>query len=109
MTGLRNFSLPTPSRTASISGGRKRSSAGSANEPYIVLSEGIREDEVIRGLTTAVAGVVDESEKAGVVEKEIERLWNKESRRIRKDLEKIERRRVEEEEKKRMDELAFKD
>lgn len=107
-TSLRNFSLPTPSRTPSMSNiNGRRKSAGNAND-YMVLSEGVREDEIIRGLTSAYVGS-GEKDKGGVVEKEIERLWERELRRVRKEVERRERKKVEEQEKRRMDELAFDD
>ncbi|KAG8878813.1 AAA ATPase [Tulasnella sp. 332] len=104
-TSLRNFSLPTPP-SMSGGGGAGRRKASSANEPFMVLSEGVREDEVVRGLISSTIGISSEK-KAGLVEREIESLWERECKRVRKEVERRDRKKVEDEEKRRMDDLAF--
>ncbi|KAG8895755.1 AAA ATPase [Tulasnella sp. 403] len=100
---FQSFSLSTPSRSTSASGGGRKASAG---ELCVSLSEGVREEEVVRGLTSATTA---SSEKNGVVEREIQRLWDGENRRTKKDVEKRERKLAEAAKRDAMEALAFTD
>ncbi|KAG8948515.1 AAA ATPase [Tulasnella sp. 424] len=98
---IRSTSLGTPSRSVSSSGGgRKR-----VCDPCVVLSESVREEEVVRGLTTPVAA--DKGMTAQ--EKEVERVWTRELKRVTKEVEKRERKKVEEREKDAIRARAFED
>ncbi|KAG8990159.1 AAA ATPase [Tulasnella sp. JGI-2019a] len=104
---MKSFSLPTPPSMSGGSGSGRRKASSAKTEPFMVLCEGVREDEVVRGLITSTTGVSSSEKKAGVVEKEIESLWERECRRLKKEVEKRERRKIEDEEQRRMNELAF--
>ncbi|KAG9008462.1 AAA ATPase [Tulasnella sp. 427] len=92
----------TPSsRSVSASGGgRKR-----VSDPCVILSETVREDEVVRGLTTPASA----DKGMSVQEKEVERVWTRELKRVAKEVEKRERKRVEELEKEAIRARAFED
>lgn len=99
---IRSTSLHgTPSRSVSASGGgRKR-----VCDPCVVLSETIREEEVVRGLTTPASA----DKGMSVQEKEVERVWTRELKKVGKDVEKRERKQVEEREKEAIRARAFED
>ncbi|KIO30306.1 hypothetical protein M407DRAFT_20576, partial [Tulasnella calospora MUT 4182] len=98
---IRPTSFGTPSRSVSASGGgRKR-----VCEPCVVLNETIREEEVVRGLTTP--GSPDKG--MTTQEKEVERVWTRELKKVGKDEEKRERKQVEERERDAVRARAFED
>ncbi|KAG8908708.1 AAA ATPase [Tulasnella sp. 417] len=99
---IRSISLHgTPSRSVSGSGGgRKR-----VCDPCVVLNETIRDEEVVRGLTTP--GSPDKGMTAQ--EKEVERVWTRELKKVAKDVEQRERKQVEEREKEAIRARAFED
>lgn len=86
---------------SSSSGGRKK-----AHDLCIVLNEGVREDEVVRGLVSAT---VASAATQGIMEREVEALWERETKRITKEVQRLEKKRIEAVEKERLQALAFED
>ena len=76
--------------------GRKKAHATDLN---VLLAEGVREEEVVRGLTVAAT--------TGVVEKELQGLLEREVRRVEREVANRDRKKGEEEERTRMASLAF--
>jgi len=87
------MSLPTPSRSGRGSfGGKGKAVSG---EPFVVLQGGVREEEVVRGLVTATTLSASDGGNAGALEREIERLLERENRKIGKDVDARRRKREE--------------
>lgn len=89
-----------------FSGSASGSSRKKAHDLCIVLNEGIREDEVVRGLVSAT---VASAATQGIMEREVEALWERETKRITKEVQRLERKRVEANEKERLQAIAFED
>lgn len=64
----------------------RRKAAGLGGEPLVGLAEGVREEDVLRGLGSAGAGGT-----AGVKEEEAMALWERELKRSMRDVERVKR------------------
>ncbi|CUA66854.1 Origin recognition complex subunit 1 [Rhizoctonia solani] len=64
----------------------RRKATGLSSEPLVGLAEGIREEDIIRGLGNAGAGAT-----AGVKEEEAMALWDRELKRSVRDVERVKR------------------
>ncbi|KAG9109215.1 AAA ATPase [Ceratobasidium sp. 392] len=64
----------------------RRKNAVTGGEPLVGLAEGVREEDVLRGLGSAGAGGT-----AGVKEEEAMALWERELKRSRRDVERVQR------------------